>query len=341
MAGIIDNEIPRIACVIVVYNNGSKIGELLETLLAQSKPITEIIVVDNASSDGTSQMLSEKFPWVTLLTNASNIGVGGGYAEGMECAYKKGYDWIWLLDGDSLPQVSALEELIAALANLMPTHSRIGILASSPVNPLTGEIYGGFIRQGLFYKIPKEITHSVKPVAVDTVISSGCLIGRRVVEDVGLPRHDFFMDFVDCEYNLRVLREGYEIISVPTSVIYHQVGEPRIIRSRIIRFAIRFCFIKKSLPSSHPAWRQYYAARNELYTFWHEFRSYRAVFRLMLATVATILGMILFNDVEKAQRVKYIIRGLGDGFKGKMGRRVTAAGDSPNNTANAKRSEAI
>ncbi len=149
------------------------------------------------------------------------------------------------------------------------------------------------------------------------------------------------MDFVDAEYNLRVLRKGYEIISVPTSVIYHQVGEPRIIRSRIIRFAIRILLRKGSLSSSHPAWRKYYAFRNELYTFWHEFRSYRAVFRLMLATVATILGIMLFNDKEKSQRVKYIFRGLVDGFKGKMGKIVTPAGEDSNNTGNMRRSKAI
>ncbi|CAD6493498.1 MAG: Glycosyl transferase family 2 [Candidatus Argoarchaeum ethanivorans] len=68
----------RIACVIVAYNNVSNIGKLLEVLLNQSEPIEEIILVDNASSDGTAQMVKQTFPQVTLFANSSNTGVGGG-----------------------------------------------------------------------------------------------------------------------------------------------------------------------------------------------------------------------------------------------------------------------
>ncbi len=331
----------RIACVIVAYNNASNIGKLLEALLNQSKPIAEIILVDNASSDGTAQMVKQTFPQVTLFANPSNTGVGGGYAQGMGYAYNKGYNWTWLLDGDSFPQVSALEQLMTTLVNLTPVHPKIGILASTPTNPSTGQIYGGFVRKGLFHEIPKEITRFRIPVSVDTVVSSGCLVSSKVIEDVGLPRTDFFIDFVDAEFNLRVLKKGYEIISVPTSIIYHQVGHTRIITSRIVKSTIRLYSTKGNVLSSHPPWRQYYAKRNELYTYWHEFRSYRALFRLMLATLATILEIILFNDEEKVQRVKYIFQGLGDGFKGKMGKTVTPAGENPSNTGNLRRSEPI
>lgn len=324
-----------IACVIVAYNNTNNLGKLLEALLNQSKQIAEIILVDNASSDGTAQMVKQTFPQVTLFANSSNTGVGGGYAQGMEYAHKKGYSWIWLFDGDSLPQVSALEQLMTALVNLMPLHPKIGILASSPTNPLTGQIYGGFIRKGLFHKIPKEITHFKKPVSVDTVVSSGCLVSDKVIEDVGFPRTDFFMDFVDAEYNLRVLKKGYEIISVPNSIIFHHVGGTRIIASRMVKSAIRFCSIKENVLSSHPPWREYYAKRNEMYTFWHEFRSYRAIFRLMLATSATILEIVIFNDKQKVQGIKYIFQGLIDGFKGKLGKTVIPkAEQNKNNTCN-------
>lgn len=320
-----------IACVVVAYNNASNIAKLIEALLNQSKPISEIIIVDNASSDGTSQMVKQMFPQVTLFANSSNLGVGGGYAQGMDYAYKKGYNWVWILDGDSLPQVSALEELFVTLDNVTPTHTRIGILASSTINPSTGQIYGGYVKNGIFHKIPKEITEFKKPVPVDTVISSGCLIRDKVIEDVGLPRADFFMDFVDGEYNLRVLRKGYEIISVPKSIINHEIGKPRIIKSRTTNFIINIFLGKGSKPSYHPAWRKYYAFRNEIYTFWHEFHSYKAVFRLMLTAVAVIAGVIFFNDEEKVNRIKYIFQGFIDGFRGKLGKTVLPPREIQNN----------
>jgi len=326
----------RIACVIVAYNNSNNIEKLLKVLQNQSESIAEIILVDNASCDDTAQIVKQKFYQVTLFENSSNIGVGGGYAQGMEYAYKKGYKWIWLLDGDSLPQVSALEQLLVAYVNLAPLYPKIGILASSPTNPSTGQIYGGFIRRGLlFHKIPKEITHFRKPVPVETVISSGCLVSNNAIAHVGLPRTDFFMDFVDAEYNIRVLRKGYKIISVPNSVIYHHVGQTRTVTSQIFKSIINSYFTNKNVLSYHPPWREYYAKRNELYTFWHEFRSYRAIFRLILATFATIFGAIIFNDKEKIQIIKYIFKGFIDGLKGKMGKTVIPpVGENPNNPNN-------
>lgn len=313
----IENGISKIACVIVTYNNGDNIGKLLDSLFTQSKPIEEIIVIDNASLDGTPQILKEKFPQVTLLANASNTGVGGGYAQGMEYAYQKGYEWIWLLDGDSLPQTSALEELAKAFTSLRSLHPKIGILDSSPISPLTGLRWDGFLWRGRFVGLPKELAQSQKPFLVDSVISSGCLVNRRVIEEVGLPLADFFMDFVDHEYNLRVRRRGYEIIYVPSSIIYHEIGKPRVVKSPIVRAIARLA-TSSPLMAETP-WRMYYMVRNELYTFWHEFRNYRALFFYGLLVIRMITEMLLFNDKEKAKRMKYITLGLRDGFKGRLG----------------------
>lgn len=322
MISDMENKISKIASVIVTYNNSDNIEKLLDSLLTQSKPIEEIIVVDNASSDGTPQMVKKRFPKVTLLANASNTGVGGGYAQGMEYAYQKGYEWIWLLDGDSLPQTSALEELAKAFTSLRSLHPKIGILASSPVNPLTGIRWDGFLWRDRFKRFLKEIPYSNKPSSVDSVISSGSLVNREVIKDVGLPRVDFFMDFVDNEYNFRVRKKGYEIIYVPNSVIYHDIGTPRPPQPRIAR--VITCFIKKNDPGSiHPPWRYYYMMRNELYTFWHEFRDYKALFYFMLVVIFRVAQLYLSNSEKKAQTVKYIIMGIRDGFKGKLGKTIS------------------
>jgi len=128
------------------------------------------------------------------------------------------------------------------------------------------------------------------------------------------------MDFVDHEYNLRVCHGGYEIVYVPNSIIYHHIGKPRVVKSRIVRAIARLA--TKSPVTAQPPWRAYYEVRNELYTFWHEFRNYKALFFVSLLIIRMIGGMLLFNDKEKVKRMNYIIRGLRDGFKGKLGRIV-------------------
>jgi rhamnopyranosyl-N-acetylglucosaminyl-diphospho-decaprenol beta-1,3/1,4-galactofuranosyltransferase len=311
----------RTACVVVAFNNGSSIGNLIGALAVQPKPAEEIIVIDNDSSDDTVKVVRERFPLVTLLENEFNAGVGGGYAQGMEYAYKKGYEWVWLLDGDSVPQTTALEELEKAFSSLTPAHSRVGILASCPVERLTGGRWNGFLWRGRFVKLPEGLARSQEPFFVDSTISSGCLVSRQAITDVGLPRADFFMDFVDHEYNLRMRRAGYEIMFVPASVIYHEIGKPRVIRSPIVG-AIARLFTKSPLGVEAP-WRQYYMVRNELYTFWHEFRDYRAFFFFVLRVIRLILAMLLFNDRDKIKRIRYIISGLRDGFGGRLGKTVT------------------
>jgi GT2 family glycosyltransferase len=317
-----NKEIFRVACVVVAYNNGDNIVKLVESLLTQSERLGEIIVVDNASSDDTAKVVKDKFPQVTLLANASNTGVGGGYAQGMEYAHQKGYEWVWLLDGDSLPQATALEELEKAFATLRETHPRIGILASCPTNPLTGLRCDGFLRRDLFKTLVREIPFCEDLHPVDAVISSGSLISREVIREVGLTRVDFFMDYVDTEYSLRVRRKGYEIYCVPASVIHHDMGTVPPSLSWFGRIVTRF-IKRRDTRRIHPPWRYYYIMRNELYTFWHEFRDYKAVFYFVLFALLKLANMYLYKDDRKAQKIKYTLLGIRDGLRGKLGKTVS------------------
>jgi len=142
-----------------------------------------------------------------------------------------------------------------------------------------------------------------------------------VIEDVGLPRADFFMDFVDHEYNLRMRRAGYEIIFVPASIIRHEIGKSLVVRSPIISAVARLT--SKGPLGVEVPWRQYYMVRNEVYTFWHEFRSCRALLFFGFRMMRMIGGILLFNDKDKGKRVRYMVRGLSDGFNGRLGKTVT------------------
>lgn len=89
----------KVAAVVVTYNRKELLRECLQALLNQTRPLDEIIVVDNASTDGTDQMIPEEFPQITHVRLPENIGGAGGFHEGMKLAYEKGHDWIWVMDG--------------------------------------------------------------------------------------------------------------------------------------------------------------------------------------------------------------------------------------------------
>lgn len=308
----------KIAVVIVSYNDKESLRKLILALKSQTYPLEEIIVVDNASKDGTVKMLNKEFSGVVLLANSSNLGVGEGYAKGMDYAYKKGHDWVWILDGDCLPQKLTLKELIKAYNQLKNTYQKIGILASSPIDPVTKERvrYKEKFQGGRFVELSERVFLSQQPFLVDAVISSGSLIRSDVIEEVGLPRSDFFIDFVDYEHCLRVRMKNYQIVYVPCSVIHHSLGSKVMVRSV-------FHLGRKRPVLMHSPWRMYYAIRNEVYIYLHILRGYKFVFFIGWRVLHELLSAV----VHQRQRIKYIVLGLRDGIRGRLGKVVKPPGD--------------
>src|SRR6476620_9663361 len=90
------------AAVVVTYNRVDKLGRVLDSILAQSRPIDKLIVVDNASTDSTPALLSvyDDDPRIEVLRLETNTGGAGGFSAGMERAYERGADWVWIMADD-------------------------------------------------------------------------------------------------------------------------------------------------------------------------------------------------------------------------------------------------
>jgi GT2 family glycosyltransferase len=134
-----------VCAVVVTYNRKKLLLGCLEALLKQSRPLNAVYVIDNASTDGTPEVLLEhryipklppsnlKVPWeifytITNLqdfgTNSNlsvmiyyvrmqeNNGGAGGFYEGVKRSYEKGYDWMWLMDDDGIPSEDCLNKLL-------------------------------------------------------------------------------------------------------------------------------------------------------------------------------------------------------------------------------------
>lgn len=112
-----------VCAIVVTYNRKELLRECLAALAAQTRPPDRVLVVDNASSDGTQAMVEAEYEEVELLALPTNQGGAGGFHEGMKRAHVDGAEWLWLMDDDTIPRPDALAELLAAPARLgsLPT----------------------------------------------------------------------------------------------------------------------------------------------------------------------------------------------------------------------------
>ena len=106
----------NIATVVVTYNRKTLLQENLQHLLDQTYDGFDILVVDNHSTDGTKDAIASYLQneRIVYYDTGSNLGGAGGFQYGLKKAVESGYDYIWLMDDDSLPTETALEELVKA-----------------------------------------------------------------------------------------------------------------------------------------------------------------------------------------------------------------------------------
>ena len=196
----------KVAAVVVAYNRRDLLLEALAAILDQSQPLDVIHVVDNASSDDTSEMVTREFPEVTLHTLPTNTGGAGGFHAGIAFALADDADLIWLMDDDTVPGQTALADLVAAYLNYPgspPSAVASRVLwvdgRDHPMN--TPRVRPGVSRQDL------SDAAKIGCVPVRSASFVSLLVDAEAVRAVGLPEAEFFLRNDDFEFSTRLLRD--------------------------------------------------------------------------------------------------------------------------------------
>ena len=211
---------PSVCTVVVTYNRRALLHECLGALEAQTRRADRVLVVDNASTDGSPEMVREEHPAAELLELETNLGSAGGFAAGMRAAHAGGADWLWLMDDDTIPSPTALEALLAARERLegfaepLLLSSRV-VWSDGRLHPMNMQV---FKRDPAHYLACCE--RGVLPVRTATWVS--LLVHREAVERCGVPLEHFFIWSDDVEYTARLTRHGPTGFAVPASVAEHR-----------------------------------------------------------------------------------------------------------------------
>ena len=251
---------------IVLYHPEEQ--RFLSVLGAVMPQVRDIVIINNGSEKDLTVLKDINAQGrITVIQNSRNEGVAAAFNQILSFAKKEGYEWVILLDQDSVLSRGAVEKMLR----------------------LTKAEYAGLICPVVYdEKRRKRLTPRGGMIVRSalTVISSGSLISVSAALSVGGFREELFVDMVDFDFNERLIRAGYRLLRCRNAAIFHELGDSA--HSRAAR--------------SHSAQRLYYMSRNAE-DFLHRYRQKNAAAKLQLfvAKTATKLRIILSENDKKAK----------------------------------------
>ena len=242
-----------VTAVVVTYNRLPLLQQCLATLRAQTVQGFTVLLVDNASTDGTAAYVRTlAMPGLVYRNTGENLGGAGGFAYGIQAAAELGCEAVWIMDDDTLPEPGALEALLSADA----AHGGdYGWLSSRALAP-DGIDQPMNVQRRTMYRdiapLPKAAAQEVPAVMASFV---SLFLRTETVRRFGLPIAEFFIWSDDWEYTRRISREKPCYV-VPASRVVHAMQNPGVVN------------IAKDVPARWARYRYFY--RNDVVLYRRE-----------------------------------------------------------------------
>lgn len=275
---MIDNSV---VAGIVLYNpNLTRLFDNINSCLSQVK---HIVLIDN-NSRNIDKVISKysNNPSITIIKNSKNLGIAHGLNQIMGYAQENGYDYFLTLDQDSVMEDSYISLMfkeaksISNWAVLSPRIKDVNLPSQSK-------------KSGI-----EEIQNAKE------VISSGCLIRLCAAEAIQGFDDKLFIDYVDTDFNQRILLAGYKIIRVQDAVLHHELGYSQY--HKLFGYLI--------LVDNHNAFRRYYITRNRLY-YSYKYNGKSGYYKEKIKVFCSGIKILLYED-DKTEKIRAIMRGMRD-----------------------------
>lgn len=221
---------PTVFIIILNWNGKDDTLACLDSVYKLNYPDYHVIVVDNASTDGSVDAIRARYSsatWLTIIENGVNIGYTGGNNVGIRYAMEHGAVYVWLLNNDTIVEPYSLGALISASQG-NPSAGILGpkVLCYPDTHFLysRGESYSLWFNRRTVDVGEIDLKQDAKLRKVDYVVGCAMLVTKKFIEKVGVLDDTFFAYFEELDWCFRGRENGFDVLFVPDSVIYHKGG---------------------------------------------------------------------------------------------------------------------
>lgn len=232
--------------VVVTYNREKLLRECISRIEQQTIRADKVIIVNNASTDGTAaylESLSGQSEAYRIINCRENVGGAGGFATGIKVAMDIGTECLLIIDDDAMLAADYMEKLLKAREQ----HRKYKAFAGSVIVDGKIDTYHRKMlsKKGFLMKNCKEDLYKQEYFECDIASFCGMLLDKEVIEKIGLPHADYFIWHDDTEYSLRIKKYS-KFLVIPDAELIHKTK------------------INTTTYPRRYEWRDYYAVRNRI-----------------------------------------------------------------------------
>lgn len=278
----------KVAGVVILYDPEEVVVENINSYINQ---VDRLFIIDNSLKQ---KVLITEYTHsknnVEYIINSENLGVAASLNIGAQKAIEAGYSYLLTMDQDSKAPANLVSELLKAIES----DEKIGI-----VSPLHSNKYDTHLKQK--EKITEEMI----------VMTSGNLLSLKVYQEIGTFREDFFIDYVDIEYCIRMNFKKFKVLSINNIILEHNEGN----------LSKKIFFPRTFYPSNNPPLRLYYKTRNLLYLRNIYKKNYPHPLKTEYDAYLRNVAKIILFEKQKFLKCRMILTGIIDYLKKRTGRK--------------------
>lgn len=290
-------------CAGVVAHNpvNGDVNVLIESLLVSSK---WVVIVDNNSSDKRYLEGLVNHPSVRIICNNDNRGVSGGINQIIDYARHVKADFVAAFDQDTKISLDLVDALASNLERLLATGEAV-----AAIGPLVIDDYTNHTLPFIQFRLPlnaryrrEKTPESDRLVECDFLISSGCLMSMKAIDDIGSMNEALFIDNVDLDWCFRASHKKYKVYGDFGSVIRQQIGS-----------AYTQIPFTKAVIRYHDYNRIYYMTRNRVWLYRQQYVNRSWVVHDVCRLTCKFLYLLLFKR-DRTVLLRRSVKGIVDSF---------------------------